>query len=245
MFTLDFLLGFVVCMHYTTVWLEDLVIHLSFNWASCNGLLEGSLYIDDRLNGELLSPSGPLSVLPRDRSREYCLDVAKSALFVVLSVLVQLGYTIGLKKSVLWPSTAVEYLGFIIDSEKQSFLIPRRKIESFASFRETILAYKSQIPLSTMQRFQGKCVSLLLAVSAAKLFIRETSKAIASAEMRGLVTLNEFQREEVTYWHFLDDWRQSLPWREEKLYRISLSMDASNYGGALSVTSSQSFSRIA
>ena len=69
----------------------------------------------------------------------------------------------------------------------------------------------------------------ILAVPAVKLLIRETSKAIASAEMRGLVALNEFQREEVTYWRFLDDWQQSLPWREEKHYRISLSTDASNY----------------
>ena len=73
-----------------------------------------SLYTDDRLNDELLSPNGAWSVLPRDRSREYRIDAAKSALFVVLSVLVQLGYTIDIKKSVLWPSTAVEYLGFII-----------------------------------------------------------------------------------------------------------------------------------
>ena len=132
----------------------------------------------------------------------------------------------------------MEYLGFIIDSEKQSFLIPRRKIESFASLRETILAYKSQsqIPLRTMQRFQGKCISLLLAVPAAKLFIRETSKAIASAKMRGHVTFNEFQREEVTYWRFLDDWQQSLPWREEKHYRfLCLRMPLTMVGGALSI----------
>ena len=69
----------------------------------------------------------------------------------------------------------------------------------------------------------------ILAVPAVKLLIRETSKAIASAEMRGLVALNEFQREEVTYWRFLDDWQRSLPWREEKHCRISLSTDASNY----------------
>lgn len=53
-------------------------------------------------------------------------------MFVVLSVLVRLGYTIGIKKSVLIPTTALEYLSFIVDSEKLFFLIPRRKIESFA-----------------------------------------------------------------------------------------------------------------
>ena len=119
-----------------------------------------SLYIDDRLNGELLSPSGPWSVLPRDRSREYRMDAAKSALFVVLSVLVQLGYTIGIKKSVLWPSTAVEYPGFIIDSEKQSFLIPRRKIESFASLRGTILAYSPFF--GQVRRWNTLVLSLIL-----------------------------------------------------------------------------------
>ena len=135
-----------VCTMLPFGWKISPYIYHSIGLAA-TGYLRGqgilcSLYIDDRLNGELLSPRGPWSVLPRDRSRECRISAAKSALFVVLLVLVQLGYTIGIKKSVLWPSTAVEYLGFIIDSEKQSFLIPRRKIESFASLRGTILAYK-------------------------------------------------------------------------------------------------------
>ena len=88
------------------------------------------------------------------------MDAAKSALFVVLSVLVQLGYTIGIKKSVLWPSTAVEYPGFIIDSEKQSFLIPRRKIESFASLRGTILAYSPFF--GQVRRWNTLVLSLIL-----------------------------------------------------------------------------------
>ena len=69
-----------------------------------------SLYIDVRLNGELLTPSGPWSQHPLNRSREYRLLAAKAALFVVRSILVELGYTIGIKKSVLSPATALEYL---------------------------------------------------------------------------------------------------------------------------------------
>ena len=69
-----------------------------------------SLYIDYRLNGELLTPSGPWSQHPLNRSREYRLLAAKAALFVVRSILVELGYTIGIKKSVLSPATALEYL---------------------------------------------------------------------------------------------------------------------------------------
>lgn len=77
-------------------------------------------------------------------------------MFVVLSVLLELGYTICIKKSVLAPTTALEYVGFVIDSEQQSFLIPRRNIKSFAVLREDILACKSWLALKTLQRFQGK-----------------------------------------------------------------------------------------
>ena len=63
------------------------------------------------------------------------MDAAKAAIYVVFSVLVSLGYPIGIKKSVLWPTTALEFLGLIVDFERQSFLIPRSKIDSFAVLR--------------------------------------------------------------------------------------------------------------
>ena len=75
-------------------------------------------------------------------------------MFVLLSVLVS--YTIGIK-SLLSPTTTLERLGFVIDSEKQAFLIPRRKIEPFAVLKENSLACKSSIGLKTLQRFRGKC----------------------------------------------------------------------------------------
>ena len=91
----------------------------------------------------------------------------------------ELSYTIGIKKSVLSPITSLEYLGFIVDSTKQSILIPERKIESFARLRVSILGGKSSTaPLKTLQRFQGKCISFSLAVPVAKPFIREISRAI-------------------------------------------------------------------
>ena len=81
------------------------------------------------------------------------MDAAKAAIYVVLSVLASLDYTIGIKKSALWPTTALEFLGLIVDSEKQSFLIPRSKIDSCAVLREHILSSKSQVSLKTLQRF--------------------------------------------------------------------------------------------
>ena len=120
-----------------------------------------SLYIDDRLNGELSTQSGAWSVLFANRRREYRLCAAKAALFIVLSVVVELGYTIGISKSVLHSTTtSLEYLGFNVDSCKQSFLVPERKITSWACLREEILAHKKVVDVKTLQRFQGKCIYL-------------------------------------------------------------------------------------
>ena len=94
-----------------------------------------SLYIDDRLNGELLTSQGSWSLLPAKRPTQFRMDADEAAIYVVFSVLVSLGYTIGIKKSVLWPTTALEFLGLIVDFERQSFLIPRSKIDSFAVLR--------------------------------------------------------------------------------------------------------------
>ena len=82
------------------------------------------LYIDYRLNGELLTQSGPWSVLYSDRLQEFRFKAAQASIFVVLSVLVELSYTIGISKSLLHPTTSLEYLGFVVDSQRQLFLVP-------------------------------------------------------------------------------------------------------------------------
>jgi len=56
------------------------------------------------------------------------------------------------------------------------------------------------------------------------------SSAIASVPENGQVVLNKFLREELSYWRFLDNWDQSLPWKEEKHHTISLSTGASGHG---------------
>ena len=56
------------------------------------------------------------------------------------------------------------------------------------------------------------------------------SRAIASASESGQVTLSKSLREEISYWRFLDDWKQTLPWREEKHHSVSISTDASGSG---------------
>lgn len=108
---------------------------------------------DDRLNGELLTKSGPWSILYSHRWNEFRVKVARAAICIVFSVLVELGYTIGISKSVLYPITSLEYLGFLVDSEKESFIIPQYKIVAWASLREKILACKNSMDVKSLQQF--------------------------------------------------------------------------------------------
>ena len=179
-----------------------------------------SLYIDDLLNGELLTQSGPWSVLHSDRVEEFHFKVAQASIFVVLSVSVELGYTIGISKSVLHPTTSLDYLGFVVDSQSQSFLVPQRTIISWVLLREEIFARHTFVDVKTLQRFQGKCISLSLAVPAAKL----------SASSNGQVFLSPGLGEEIIHWWFLDSWKDCVPWRDEKHLRHSVSSNASGHG---------------
>lgn len=194
-----------------------------------------SLYIDDRLNGEMMTASGPWSVLLECRDELYRRNAATAALWCVLIILVQLGYTIGISKSVLCPTTSLEYLGFEVDSVRQCFHVPKRKISSWALLRESILSGGRSVNVKTLQRFQGKCISFALAVPAVKLFIREISRGISRVSPRGLVQLSQELRSELEYWRFLDTWQESVPWRREGHIRLSLSTDASGHawGGVI------------
>ena len=189
-----------------------------------------SLYIDDRLNGELVTSQGLLSILPENRRQEYRFSAATAAIYCVLSLLVDLGYTISITKSVLYPTTSVEYLGLTVDSLKEAFIVPGRKIEALAVLRKNILGCKNWHKSESPAGISGKCISLSLGVPAAKLFIREMSHAIASANNNGRVSLTPALREELSYWQFLDFWQDFLSWRDEKHVRLSLSTDASGFG---------------
>ena len=129
------------------------------------------------------------------------------------------------------PYYVFRIFGFIVDSTKQSFLIPEHKFESFARLRESILGGKSSTsPLKTLQRFQGKCIPFSLAVPAAKHFIREVCTDISLVNSDGMVSLSKPVLEEIAHWRFLDNWEQCFPWRGEKHHSLTLSTDASGHG---------------
>ena len=75
-----------------------------------------SLYIDNRHNGQLQVSldQGPYRSLKTVEGRN--LEAAKSAVFLVAYYLIDLGYFLGLSKSILTPQQVVPYLFFLSDS---------------------------------------------------------------------------------------------------------------------------------
>jgi len=194
-----------------------------------------SIYIDDRLTGELICSSGPWSIPVEKCSRAFSQKAAEAAILLVCLTLIGLGYVLGLSKCVLTPVTSLEFLGLTVDSELQAFKIPPEKLKKFIALRESILELKKIVPTKTLQRFQGKkkkkkCISFALAVPAAKLFIRNIAGALSSAHRSSEVNFSSPLREEITHWRFMDTWTGHVSWRTEKHTRISVESEASGSG---------------
>ncbi|KAK3738628.1 hypothetical protein QZH41_009488 [Actinostola sp. cb2023] len=189
-----------------------------------------SQYIDDRHVGQLRLPQNSTC-----RFSGY--QLAEMASFIACSVLLSLGYFIGLKKSVLVPQTVIRFLGYLCNSHKQAFILPEDKRLKFSTLRESILENKS-VSLKNLQKFTGKTTSFALLVPAAKLFSNNAYQAISRAQKSSStsIRLSDPLRNEILHWRFLDSWSGFLPWKEEKHVCVSVHSDASNtgWGGVLS-----------
>ena len=112
------------------------------------------------------------------------LAAAKSAIFLVAYFLINLGYFLGLSKSVLEPRKIFPYLGFLSESSLQVFHLIPAKREKFVALVCQVLSC-SRVSVKTLQKLAGKCVSFSLAVPGAILFTREMNNAIAKGLRSG------------------------------------------------------------
>ena len=209
---------------------------MASNFFRFNGI-PCSLYIDDRHNGQLQVSSrhGAYADLPSLEA--YNMAAAKSAIFLVAYFLINLGYFLGVSKSILEPRKVVPYLGFLSDSSLQVFhLIPAKREKFIALVRQALSC--SRVSVKTLQRLAGKCVSFTLAVLGAILFTREMNNAIAKGLRSGeQVQVYDALRNEIAHWLFLEKWDDPLPWRDERHFRVTLATDASGlgWGGSISL----------
>lgn len=110
-------------------------------------------------------------------------------MFVVVTVLVHLGYFHGLKKCEFDPVTSIVYLDILVDFVAQAFSVPKEKREKIAQLREGILTFKSSVPLKSVQKLMGKRISFSLAFRGAMFPIREMAASTARASKGAKVSL--------------------------------------------------------
>lgn len=146
-------------------------------------------------------------------------------------VLISLGYYLNLDKCVFDPTQNLKFLGLICDSKKFAFTLPDDKRRSFCSLRDSIL--KSEVvDMKTLQRFAGKCISLILAVPTARLHSIEVNRTISLAS-RNSKPIKVYQelKQEIECWNFLDEWTGVLSWRKEKYFRLDWQLIPQNLSG--------------
>lgn len=162
-------------------------------------------------------------------------QMARKVAYVLLELASRLGWTLGLKKCVLEPQSVLKWLGLIIDAPRQTFVVPEDKKISFRNLREEILSANHYVDLKTLQRFVGKCVSFILAVPAAKLYIREANWAIGACARKGYgsrIHLSDNLKKEIEHWSFLDVFSGPFPWRLERHMAMEIITDSSLSGYA-------------
>ena len=113
------------------------------------------------------------------------------------------------------PSTRLTFLGMVVDTRLLAFVVPEEKRVKFAELRESILSKWSIIPLRSIQKLMGKCISFSLAFPGAKFYIREMGAVVGQASRGADVTLSPPLREEMEFWRFLDGWQDAIPWIQE------------------------------
>ena len=149
-------------------------------------------------------------------------------IYAILEILGRLGYTLSLK-SMLNPDTLRRFLGFMIDTQAESFKLPSDKQIAFGNLRKELLG-KDFITLRDLQRLAGKCASMAIAIPGALFYTREMNLAISKAQKNSKpVALSGPLREEIEHWNFIDNWEGEAKWRTESHISLSIATDASMY----------------
>ena len=148
----------------------------------------------------------------------------------------------------LVPTLSLRYLGLICDSGQAAFCIPSDKL---CRLRELILKVLSEgeVPLSTLEKIAGKCMSMKVAIRPASLWTHYMFEALRKArcprdrfwQHRVRVPRRSGLREELELWYRLTENAQEGPWYLAKHFaaigRIGRVLRSMGRGPAVRVTS--------
>ena len=186
--------------------------------------ITGLLYIDDRLLEEFNG------TVPRELEGSY--SRACIATRLTIKLLVSLGFYLGIEKCIFNPCQELVFLGMLVNSLECSFFITEKRRQKFISLREEILSARAKVSVTCIQKFAGLCISIAMAIPAAKLYSSCCNRAISEGVVgNGMISIEGELREEMAYWRFLDTWNEPFPWLSEghNVLTLTLTSDSSDY----------------
>ena len=155
------------------------------------------------------------------------------------------GFFLSVAKCDLVPTLSLRYLGLICDSGRAVFRVPSDKL---CRLRKLILKVLSEgeVPLSTLEKIAGKCMSMKVAIRPASLWTHYMFEALRKAQCprnrfwqhRVRVPRRSGLREELELWYGLTENAQEGPWYLAKHFAVILTRAASDassvaWGGVL------------
>ena len=99
----------------------------------------------------------------------------------LILLLTLLGGYINLDKSILQPTSRIDYLGFTIDSILETVEVPKEKHAKTMAKMDELWDEKGRIDIKKLESVRGRLMSWTLCVPLSKLFIREQNSVIARA----------------------------------------------------------------
>jgi len=106
---------------------------------------------------------------------------SNAAVFVVVSIMVALGYYVHPVKSVLIPTRRIRWLGLDVDFVTGEFAVPADKAEAICALIRVVLA-ETAVSFKTLERVVGKLGSLALAAPGILLKMRRMYAALTAAK---------------------------------------------------------------
>jgi len=122
-----------------------------------------------------------------------------------LWLLQMMGFVISWEKSALEPTQNLEYLGFLIDSQKMTLSLPDRKVQDLINMCHSILREKS-VTVRQLSKLIGKLNASVMAVLPAPLHYRhlqmQKSRELLKANLNydSVLSLSADCREEISWW---------------------------------------------
>lgn len=188
-----------------------------------------TLYLDDRL------------VIEKGLTKKQLLQIRKGDLaprnvwlthaFIIIS-----GGYISKKKSTFVCETRLEFLGFILDTEKQTVEIPPEKWERVQKTIENIL-HNKEVDFKTLEKLQGTLCSFLVVITNMQLYIRRITETMKRMQQNNQLKtkVDERLEDELEIWRNLkrNAIKLERPWLkpEPTIVETRISTDASTSNG--------------